>query len=216
MPDAIAGKRDAERDPAAGVRHSRRRPARGTSRSCRRGRRSVARRRWCTSATTPFTSAAATSLANLANKQISVQVRGGGAHVAIDVVGYFKPAVNSATGAFEVALGGSLALQIKPDATSPILIAGSSVNTATAGASGASIGGGGAAGTLLGQPCGGSCANRVTDAFGTVGGGAGNQAGDAFRHRHRQGICDRRRRVGEHCERYRSRRRVGERRSERH
>ena len=31
-----------------------------------------------------------TSLVNLANKQISVQVRGGGAHVAIDVVGYFR------------------------------------------------------------------------------------------------------------------------------
>ena len=125
------------------------------------------------------TSAAATSLVNLANKQISVQVRGGGAHVAIDVVGYFKPAVNSATGAFEVALGGSLALQIRPDATSPILIAGSSSNTATAGASGASIGGGGAAGTtVVGVPCGSSCANRVTDAFGTIGGGAGNQAGD--------------------------------------
>ena len=37
-----------------------------------------------------FTSAAVTSLANIANKQISVQVRGGGAHVAIDVVGYFR------------------------------------------------------------------------------------------------------------------------------
>jgi hypothetical protein len=36
------------------------------------------------------TSASATSLANLANKQISVQVRGGGAHLAIDVVGYFR------------------------------------------------------------------------------------------------------------------------------
>ena len=40
-----------------------------------------------------FTSTAMTSLANLANKQISVQVRGGGAHVAIDVVGFFRAAV---------------------------------------------------------------------------------------------------------------------------
>ena len=40
-----------------------------------------------------FTSTAVTSLANLANKQISVQVRGGGAHVAIDVVGFFRAAV---------------------------------------------------------------------------------------------------------------------------
>ncbi|MFO1303327.1 MAG: tail fiber domain-containing protein [Burkholderiales bacterium] len=37
-----------------------------------------------------FTSASATSPANVANKQISVQVRGPGAHVAIDVVGYFQ------------------------------------------------------------------------------------------------------------------------------
>ncbi|MFO1303330.1 MAG: tail fiber domain-containing protein [Burkholderiales bacterium] len=42
-------------------------------------------------ATNAFTSSAVTSPANIANKQISVQVRGGGAHVAIDVVGYFRP-----------------------------------------------------------------------------------------------------------------------------
>lgn len=36
-----------------------------------------------------FTSSSATSRVNTANKQISVQVRGPGAHVAIDVVGYF-------------------------------------------------------------------------------------------------------------------------------
>ncbi|MFO1305477.1 MAG: tail fiber domain-containing protein [Burkholderiales bacterium] len=40
-----------------------------------------------------FTSASSTSLANLGNKQISVQVRGPGAHVAIDVVGYFRAPV---------------------------------------------------------------------------------------------------------------------------
>ncbi|MFO1306622.1 MAG: tail fiber domain-containing protein [Burkholderiales bacterium] len=41
--------------------------------------------------TNAFTSSAATSLVNTTNNQISVQVRGGGAHVAIDVVGYFRP-----------------------------------------------------------------------------------------------------------------------------
>src|SRR5256885_12548641 len=45
--------------------------------------------------------------------------------VIADAVGYFKPAVNAMTGAFEVAFNGNLALQIKPDATSPIFIAGS-------------------------------------------------------------------------------------------
>jgi hypothetical protein len=101
-------------------------------------------------------------------------------NVIADVLGYFKPAVNVITGAFEVAVSGSLALQIQPDLTSPILIAGSNANTVTTGASGAVIAGGGAPGTSVnGSVCGTSCANRVTDAFGTIGGGAGNQAGDA-------------------------------------
>ena len=101
-------------------------------------------------------------------------------NVIADVFGYFKPAVNVTSGAFEVAVGGSLALQIQPDVTSPILIAGSNANTVTTGASGAAIGGGGAPGASVnGSVCGASCANRVTDAFGTIGGGAGNQAGDA-------------------------------------
>ncbi len=47
------------------------------------------------------TTVSTTTLLNLANKQISVQVRGGGLHLAIDVVGYFRaPAggyVNSIT-----------------------------------------------------------------------------------------------------------------------
>jgi len=37
-----------------------------------------------------FTSSSTTSRVNTTNNQISVQVRGGGAHVAIDVVGYFR------------------------------------------------------------------------------------------------------------------------------
>src|SRR5438552_9250132 len=38
-----------------------------------------------------LTSASTTARINLANNQVGVQVRGGGANVAIDVVGYFKP-----------------------------------------------------------------------------------------------------------------------------
>ena len=110
-----------------------------------------------------------------------------GTHVVIDVMGYFKRASNSA-GVFEVAVNGSQALQIKPDPTSPIWIAGSNANSVTAGASGAVIAGGGAPGTQVTfsngpgpctSPPGGPCANRVTDAFGTIGGGLANQAGDA-------------------------------------
>src|SRR5207248_7651734 len=37
-----------------------------------------------------FTSASTTARINLSNNQIGVQVRGGGANVAIDVAGYFK------------------------------------------------------------------------------------------------------------------------------
>jgi hypothetical protein len=102
-------------------------------------------------------------------------------HVIADIAGYFKRAVNSSTGAFEVALNGSLALQIVPDPDSPIVIAGSNANAVTSGASGAAIGGGGKTGTeALSYGCGSSqnCANRVTDAFGTIGGGVANQAGD--------------------------------------
>jgi hypothetical protein len=55
-----------------------------------------------------------------------------------------------------------------PYGFSPNMVGGYSENRVTAGAVGATIGGGGYAGT----------ANRVTDCFSTVGGGAGNRAGN--------------------------------------
>jgi hypothetical protein len=58
------------------------------------------------------------------------------------------------------------ALRIEPNSLSPNLIAGSSGNTVTAGVVGATISGGG------------NFSNRVTDDFGTIGGGGGNLAGD--------------------------------------
>jgi trimeric autotransporter adhesin len=60
------------------------------------------------------------------------------------------------------------ALRIEPDPTSPNLIGGQAANSVTAGASGATISGGG----TDDNP------NRVTDDFGTIGGGLQNQAGD--------------------------------------
>jgi hypothetical protein len=123
---------------------------------------------------------------NTANNQISVQVRGGGAHVAIDVVGYFRKEANTTTNAFEAAVGGSVAWRLLPDTFSPIVVGGAN-NSVTPGASGAVIGGGGAPGTNfliqfgnigIGVNCNGSCANRVTDLLGTVSGGAANQAGN--------------------------------------
>jgi len=63
---------------------------------------------------------------------------------------------------------GSGALRLLPEATSPNLIGGSSSNWITTGVSGATIGGGGWS----------SFPNFVTDAYGTVGGGVNNRAGN--------------------------------------
>jgi len=60
------------------------------------------------------------------------------------------------------------ALRLVPDATSPNLVGGHSKNRVTGGVYGATIGGGGSSASY----------NRVTDDYGTVGGGAGNRAGD--------------------------------------
>ncbi|MEO8434446.1 MAG: tail fiber domain-containing protein, partial [Pyrinomonadaceae bacterium] len=60
-------------------------------------------------------------------------------------------------------------LRTAANATSPNVMGGHSSNAVTAGVVGATIGGGGT---------GSSFSNRVTDEFGTVGGGNGNMAGD--------------------------------------
>ena len=70
--------------------------------------------------------------------------------------------------ALELRVNGQRALRLEPTDTSPNLIGGRPGNWLTSGVYGATIGGGGVAGDL----------NRVTDSFGTVGGGAGNQAGN--------------------------------------
>lgn len=71
--------------------------------------------------------------------------------------------------ALEIHVGGARALRFEPAATSPNLVGGHAANTAAAGVHGAAVGGGGEAA---------SGANRVTDAFGTVAGGAANVAGN--------------------------------------
>jgi len=60
-------------------------------------------------------------------------------------------------------------MRTEPNATSPNVIGGFLLNTMTSGVVGGTISGGGLA----------SQTNRVTDSYGTVGGGAANQAGDA-------------------------------------
>ncbi|MCI0329876.1 MAG: hypothetical protein L0196_02835 [candidate division Zixibacteria bacterium] len=70
--------------------------------------------------------------------------------------------------ALELKVQGSRALRIEPTPASPNLIGGYPLNSGTSGVWGATIGGGGRSGLT----------NRVTDDFGTVGGGFGNIAGD--------------------------------------
>jgi hypothetical protein len=69
--------------------------------------------------------------------------------------------------ALEIKVNSARALRLEPAAV-PNVIAGYSGNSVTAGAYGAAISGGGYS----------SDANRVTDYFGTIGGGRGNRAGD--------------------------------------
>src|SRR3989338_6847249 len=83
--------------------------------------------------------------------------------------------------ALELRGNGQRALRLEPAdttlGTSLNLIGGAGTNSVSAGVFGATIAGGGAS---SGTGCAGlACSNRVTDQFGTVGGGAGNQAGNA-------------------------------------
>jgi hypothetical protein len=71
--------------------------------------------------------------------------------------------------ALELRANNARILRLEPNATSPNLIGGSSGNMVTSGVYGATISGGGVS----------SYPNRVTDNYGTVGGGERNQAGNA-------------------------------------
>jgi hypothetical protein len=106
-------------------------------------------------------------------------------HFVADVVGYFK-APGDATG-LDILANGERVTRYEYNAQSPNVISGSSANNVTSGAMGAAIGGGGASGTSVFVPpgltinCGvGGCANRVTNYFGTIGGGIANQAGSGL------------------------------------
>ncbi len=70
--------------------------------------------------------------------------------------------------ALELRVNGERALRLEPHPDSPTLIGGHGSNSVDTTVVGATVGGGGQAGA----------ANRVTDDYGTVGGGSDNQAGD--------------------------------------
>jgi endosialidase-like protein len=139
-----------------------------------------------------FTSASTTALINLANNQIGVQVRGGGAHVAIDVVGYFK----APSGLNFFAQGGNTfgataklgTLDNRPleiyvnnqrvmryeSGVSPSITGGHPNNTATG--EGAIVAGGGTAGTCFFSGSSRPCVNLATERGASVGGGFANIA----------------------------------------
>ncbi len=77
--------------------------------------------------------------------------------------------------ALELRVDDARALRLEPNVVSPNLVGGHANNDVTAGVAGAAIGGGGAP---VDQWGGGPYPNRVTDDYGTVGGGEGNKAGD--------------------------------------
>jgi hypothetical protein len=138
---------------------------------------------------------------NTANKQISVQVRGGGAHLAIDVVGYF--AAPTGTGGNVFLQGGngfgttatlgtlddqplSLVANNQPVATylpnadSPNIVSGRPSNAVNPADPGQTIAGGGAAGNdcidAVSRQNNHSCSNRTAASYATVGGGFANLA----------------------------------------
>jgi hypothetical protein len=84
--------------------------------------------------------------------------------------------------ALEMKVNAQRALRLEPGGTdpqfgvSPNVIGGHSANSVTAGVVGAVVGGGGSAVAACGSGLTDPCLNRVTDSFGTVGGGANNQA----------------------------------------
>ena len=97
-------------------------------------------------------------------------VQGGNAFGATAVIG------TSDNNAVDIRVSNSRVMRYEPNPISPNKIGGSPANTITAGVRGAVIAGGGALGSTdpdiddVGP-------NRVTDAYGTIGGGASNQAG---------------------------------------
>jgi hypothetical protein len=76
--------------------------------------------------------------------------------------------------ALELRVNNVRALRLEPNPSSPNVIGGHGSNTVTSGAYGATIGGGGGPSDVWGGPY----PNRVTDHYGTVGGGRGNTAGE--------------------------------------
>jgi hypothetical protein len=129
-------------------------------------------------ATIPFNTVSVSAKVNFFNHQISVQVRGGGAHVAIDVVGYFESPAEQF--AMDIDVGGRRVMRYEEGGYSPNVIGGDAGNGIAniSGAGGVTIGGGGRSDGLCFNPANGladrPCMNQAQFAFGTVAGGFSN------------------------------------------
>jgi len=80
--------------------------------------------------------------------------------------------------ALDVRVNNSRVMRYEPNSISPNVIGGSPANNVTAGVRGATIAGGGVPAGDTDPDLTDEAPNRVTDAYGTVGGGYGNRAGD--------------------------------------
>jgi hypothetical protein len=129
-------------------------------------------------ATIPYNTVSTAAKVNVFNQQISVQVRGGGAHVAIDVVGYFQSPADEF--AMDIDVHGERVMRYEYGAYSPNVIGGDAGNGIAnmSGAGGVTIGGGGRSDAPCFNPANGltdrPCMNQAQLAFGTVAGGFSN------------------------------------------
>jgi len=78
----------------------------------------------------------------------------------------------------DIRVNNSRVMRYEPNSISPNVIGGGPGNSVTAGVRGATIAGGGVPAGLTDPDFLGEAPNRVTDAYGTVGGGFANRAGD--------------------------------------
>ena len=93
-----------------------------------------------------------------------------------DVVGYFKPPGDATS--LDIKVGGQRVMRYEYNAISPNVIGGSPANGATAGVRGATIAGSGVPSGYIDPDVEDEAPNRVTDHYGTIGGGFANRAGD--------------------------------------
>jgi len=93
-----------------------------------------------------------------------------------DVVGYFKPPGDATS--LDIKVAGQRVMRYEYNVISPNIVGGSPENTVSGGVRGATIAGGGLPAGDTDPDLDLESPNRVTDAYGTIGGGYANQAGD--------------------------------------